>query len=213
VIPNGLAVVGNGAFSLSGLTSITIPNSVTNIGDDAFYSCSGLTSLTIPGGVTSLGVSVFSECSALTAVTIPEGVTNIEVFAFAACGKLSSIYFEGNAPPNIDKYAFYADYNFTSYYLPGTTGWADYSEQTGSPTTLWLPQIQKPNSSFGAQANQFGFNINWASGQTVVVEACTNPANPEWQPVETNTLTTGTANFSDSQWTNFPTRFYRLLSQ
>jgi hypothetical protein len=63
------------------------------------------------------------------------------------------------------------------------------------------------------QTNQFGFNINWATGQTVAVEACTNLANPAWQPVQTNTLMTGTAYFSDPQWTNYPNRFYRLRSQ
>jgi hypothetical protein len=60
--------------------------------------------------------------------------------------------------------------------------------------------------------NPFSFNINWANGQTVVVEACTNLANPVWQPVQTNTLEIGTASFSDPQWTNYPNRFYRLRS-
>jgi hypothetical protein len=51
-----------------------------------------------------------------------------------------------------------------------------------------------------------------ASGETVVVEACTNLANAAWQPLQTNTLTTGTASFSDPQWINYPARFYRLRS-
>jgi hypothetical protein len=46
----------------------------------------------------------------------------------------------------------------------------------------------------------------------VVVEACTNLSNPDWQPMQTNLLTTGSAYFSDPQWTNYPNRFYRLRS-
>jgi len=46
----------------------------------------------------------------------------------------------------------------------------------------------------------------------VVVEACTNPLNPDWQPLQTNLLTTGSAEFSDPDWTSFPSRFYRLRS-
>jgi hypothetical protein len=50
------------------------------------------------------------------------------------------------------------------------------------------------------------------NGQTVIVDACTNLSNPVWQPVQTNTFTTGSAYFSDPQWTNYPNRFYRLRS-
>jgi hypothetical protein len=70
--------------------------------------------------------------------------------------------------------------------------------------------MQTTGDSFGVKTNQFGLNINWASGQTVVVEASTNLIN--WQPLQTNTLTTGSAYFSDPQWTNYPSRFYRLRS-
>src|SRR5690242_2749344 len=48
--------IGDGAFQGSSLTSVTIPNSVTNIGDNAFSECTGLTSVTIPNSVTSIGI-------------------------------------------------------------------------------------------------------------------------------------------------------------
>jgi hypothetical protein len=95
-------------------------------------------------------------------------------------------------------------------YLPDTTGWG--TTFGGAPTALWLPQIQTNDGSFGIKNNQFGFNINWATGQTIVVEACTNLANPVWNPVATNTLTGSLAYFSDPQWTNNPANFYRLRS-
>jgi hypothetical protein len=82
----------------------------------------------------------------------------------------------------------------------------------GLTTALWLPQVQTQDAAFGVQTNQFGFNIACASGQTVVVEACTDLFNPVWQPVETNTIIAGAAYFSDPQWTNYPSRFYRVRS-
>jgi hypothetical protein len=62
------------------------------------------------------------------------------------------------------------------------------------------------------KTNRFGFMISWATNMSVVVEACTNPANPSWSQVGTNTLTGGWSYFSDPDWTNYPRRFYRLRS-
>ena len=71
------------------LTSVTISNSVTSIGDSAFYECTSLTSVTIPNSVTSIGASAFSRCTSLTSVTIPSSVTGIGDNAFHGCsGKL-----------------------------------------------------------------------------------------------------------------------------
>ena len=58
--------------------------------------------------------------------------------------------------------------------------------------------------------NKFGFTIAWAGDRTVVVECCTDLAQPSWSAVGTVTLTDGSAYFSDPEWTNHPTRFYRL---
>ncbi|MGB7748707.1 MAG: hypothetical protein WBN75_15640 [Verrucomicrobiia bacterium] len=62
------------------------------------------------------------------------------------------------------------------------------------------------------QSNKFGFNITGATNLVVVVEVCTNLSNPVWQPIQTNTLTSGSSYFSDPQWTNYPARYYRLGS-
>ena len=72
-------------YGCSGLTSLTIPSSVTWIGCDAFSGCSGLTSLTIPSGVTSIGGSAFEGCSGLTSMTIPSAVTSIGIYTFVDC--------------------------------------------------------------------------------------------------------------------------------
>jgi hypothetical protein len=101
--------------------------------------------------------------------------------------------------------------NATAYYLPGTTGWGPTFG--GLPTALWTPQVQTSDASFGVRTNQFGFTVNSAGGMVIVVEACTNLANPTWYPLATNTLTSGSFYFSDPQWANYPTRFYRLTWQ
>ena len=69
VVPNSVTSIGNRAFfGHSGLTSVTIPNSVTSIGGSAFNGCSGLTSVTIPNSVTSIGSNAFYGCSGLTRI-------------------------------------------------------------------------------------------------------------------------------------------------
>jgi hypothetical protein len=64
----------------------------------------------------------------------------------------------------------------------------------------------------GGTTNGFGFTISWATNTPVVVEACTNLADPVWTPVTTNALVNGTNYFSDPPGTNYPSRFYRLRS-
>ena len=99
--------LGYAAFSgCSGLTSLTIPSSVTSIGESAFYGCSGLTSLTIPSSVTSIGESVFFGCSGLTSFTIPSSVTSIGWGAFCGCSGLTSIYVYTEKLPNMGSDVF-----------------------------------------------------------------------------------------------------------
>ncbi len=106
-IPNSVTTIGNYAFEdCSSLTSVTIPNSVTSIGKRAFRDCSSLTSVTIPNSVTSIGNYAFSSCSKLTSITIPNSVTSIGYEAFYDCTNLTSITIP-NSVTSIGNYAFY----------------------------------------------------------------------------------------------------------
>jgi len=95
--------------------------------------------------------------------------------------------------------------------LPSITcrGHRGGSQVWGCPTALWKPLVAA-DGSFGIQTNQFGFNVACASGVVVVVEACTNLANPTWTTLQTKALTADTFHFGDPNWTNYPSRMYRL---
>ena len=91
-IPDSVTSIGSGAFiGCSSLTSVTIGNGVTSIGSGAFGFCSGLTSVRIPNSVTSIGSQAFLDCTGITSVTIPNNVTNIEHEAFRGCSGLRSV--------------------------------------------------------------------------------------------------------------------------
>ena len=105
-IPAGVTAVQGGAFSGTALTSVTIPESVTVIGCNAFYLCTALTAATVPDGVTSIENGTFSYCSALTKVTLGNGVTNIGSSAFLGCTALSELTVAATEPPVVAANAF-----------------------------------------------------------------------------------------------------------
>ena len=125
VLGNSVTSIGDSAFyGCSSLTSITIPNSVTSIGGCAFVGCSGLTSITIPNSVTSIGGGAFNSCSSLTSITIPNSVTSIEKSTFAGCSSLTSITIP-NSVTSIGDGAFRGCSNLTDVHIPDIEAWCN----------------------------------------------------------------------------------------
>ncbi|HLX96617.1 MAG TPA: leucine-rich repeat protein [Verrucomicrobiae bacterium] len=190
--------IGDYAFSSCGsLSSVVFGSGVTNIGVGAFAGCSNLTNVTIPGTVSDIGGGAFSSCANLAQVTIGDGVNRLGYAAFSDNANLQAVYFQGNAPTFLDANGPFNGANAAAakiYCLPGTAG--------------WNPQMQTGDGNFGVKTNQFGFDVSCNNNLSVIVEACTNLNQPVWLPVATNQ---GSFYFSDSQWMNYPVRFYRLL--
>ena len=128
-IDAGTLQICGGAFSgCSGLTSVTIPNSVTLIGVGAFEPligvgaferCTGLTSVTIPNSVTSIGGSAFERCTGLTSVTISNSVTSIGSSAFSYCSGLTSVTIP-NSVTSIGNNAFFGCSGLASITIPNS---------------------------------------------------------------------------------------------
>ena len=106
VIPNSVTSIGDRAFYDSrSLSNIVIPNSVTSIGDSAFEGCNSLGSLVIPNSVKNIGKGAFKWCKSLAEVVIPNSVTNIGEFAFCGCSSLADVVIP-NSVTNIGKGTF-----------------------------------------------------------------------------------------------------------
>lgn len=210
-IGDGVTTIGNLAFEYcSGLTNVIIGKTVTAIGMNAFSECPELGQITVSESVTIIGDSAFYDDFGLRNVTVPPGVTNIGDYAFGECTNLAGIYFQGNSPGVIGTDMFFEDSGATAYYLPDSTGWS--STFGDLPAVLWNPQMEAGSVSVGAGSNQFGFNITGTTNIPVVVEACTSLAHSTWTPLLTATLTNGSIYFADSNFRNFPGRFYRIRS-
>jgi hypothetical protein len=221
-IPSSVTNIWPGAFlGLPGLMMVDVQNLFYSSVNGVLFDKNQTTliqcpsrlggSYWVPNGVTSIGSGAFDVCASITNVIISASVTNIGNSAFFNCTGLTSVYCLGNAP-SVGNYVFQFD-GTTVYYLPGTTGWG--SSFGSRPTALWslpYPLILNFEPNFGVRTNRFDFTISWATNISVVVDACTNLANPDWSPLQTNTLTSGWCYFSDPQWTNYPGRFYRLRS-
>ena len=107
----------------------TIAESVTEIGDGAFYDCSGMTGVTIPNSVTTIGEEAFYYCSGLNTVTIPASVTQVGDDAFSSCWGLTDIYFAGDAP-RFGYTPFMSVNGAKLWYITGTSGWDSVSSQS-----------------------------------------------------------------------------------
>ena len=128
---NSVTTIGDNAFyGCSGITTLNIPNSVTTIGSSAFRECKGLNSVTIGNDVTSIGDNAFYGCSGITTLNIPNSVTTIGGSAFCACGGLNSVTI-GNNVTSIGDNAFYGCSGLTTLSIPNSVTSIGHSAFSG----------------------------------------------------------------------------------
>ena len=163
-------IPGSCCSGMNKLTTITIPNSVTSIGNNAFDGCSGLTSIEIPNSVTSIGSNAFNNCNNLTTLSLGENITSYGKNAFAHCPNLTSIYNYRERPAKLGTGTFDGvDYfNCTLYVLAGSvnmyksTGsdWKDFYfvESIGAETVITENVVVTPNDNTA--------NFVWPSSAT-----------------------------------------------
>ena len=102
IVPNTITSIGDFAFyGCNDLKSLTIPNSVLSIGEFVFNRCKNMTTVIIPNSVVSIGIGSFSSCNELKSLTIGSSVSSIGSLAFGCGGALSSITCKISAPQNV----------------------------------------------------------------------------------------------------------------
>lgn len=111
-LSGGITGLGSCFYDLSGLTSVSIPNTITSFGENCFHGCTGLTSIVIPNSITSLGEGCFSLCSNLSTVSIPNTISTIPINCFSSCWELVDyqLYWVGNNVPS-----------YNVHYMPNNT--------------------------------------------------------------------------------------------
>jgi hypothetical protein len=154
-LPDSLTSIGNNAFTgCANVTGIEIPTSVTSIGGVVFSGCTSLTSIEIPDSVTSIGNTWFWGCTSLTSVTLPASVTKIGGMVFRNCSSLTEITLPAGLT-EIGNQAFTGCASMTSITIPpsvtkmGSVVFIDWTESQ----TIYVPF-----------ANQEEMDAAWGKG-------------------------------------------------
>jgi hypothetical protein len=190
-IPGSVTSIGEAAFSgCSSLTGITIPNSVTSIGEKAFSSCYLLTSIIIPNSVTSIGDSAFAMCDSLTSIIIPDGVTSIGDSVFMGCFSLTRVTIP-NSVTSIGDGAFERCSSLTRVTIPNSvTSIGNRAfEMCFSLTSIIIPSSV---ISIGSGAFEMCFSLTIYGYEGSYAQ--TYAAADEWSPI---TFSTDLPNISE----------------
>lgn len=164
---------------LENMTNASIPESVTELGNNAFLSSYSLEGIELPSGLIKIDGSAFCDCTALKSITIPKNVSYIGDWTFRGCYNLKSVYFCGNAPsyfgsnateyytgPHASQNVFRGCTNLTAYYPANSSGWDSIiKEYTNVTWKTWDPGDtgSSGGSSGGPNVATWGAWSAWSS--------------------------------------------------
>lgn len=141
-IQEGVTTVGDYAFeSCTSLLSVSLPSTIKSIGTGSFYGCVYLSLITLPSGITSIGAKAFYSCVRLSMLYLPSGLTRIEKETFYACMSMKNIYLPANITTIGDRAFAYCNGLETLYYSGRKAQWnqitkgTDWDMNAGAETT------------------------------------------------------------------------------
>ena len=227
-MPDGLVKIEDYVFYNTGITSITIPDSVTSLGISAFSNCASLESATLGNGLTKVDKWLFRNCSSLKDVTLGENIQKVDNFAFAECGNLETITLPDSVTsigisafekcrslddvklPNglttVDKNAFLDCDNLTNVTIPDsvtTIGNQAFGYQTNNDmSTSKKDNFQitgKTGSAAADYANNSGISFNDPDAPTTTTTTdTTDTTDVSGETTETTTVTTDSGTSSEN---------------
>lgn len=150
-LPDSITSIGERAFYwCSGLTNLVVPENVTSIGEYAFYGCVNLAEVTMPTRVTSIGEYAFGDCRSLISIVIPSGITTIPKSLFYNCHKLGSVTVPTGIT-TIGESAFAFCYDLTEVTIPNGVTTIEFSAFYNC-TGLQIIKIPSSVTSIGFSA-------------------------------------------------------------
>jgi hypothetical protein len=156
-IPNTITTIKRWAFDgATGITSFGITNSVNSIEDYAFFGCTGLKSITIPNSVTSLGIRVFYGCTSLELVTVGSGITALGERDFYRCSSLKNLTFMATTPPSLGSTDVFPNnaFNTAMLFVPKASVSAYKAATTWKSFNIILPTL-----NYALDANDAGLQF------------------------------------------------------
>ena len=156
-IGDGITTINGNCFSYSGIETITIPNTITDVSSSVFEYCYHLRSVTLPSGITTMWSNTFARCYDIVSVSIPSSVTKFETSVFYCCYNILGIAIPNNTT-SISTQVFYGCTNLKKVTLPstitGNTNWSTVFQNCYSLESVKIP------SGVTSVGNQIFYNCN-----------------------------------------------------